>query len=89
MRTTKDAIIAALDAIDDGYRALSGLPLEGLSRSDMYALLERLETVDKVSAGLSRRLIGRLIAEADPAMALSRRLRISPAEAQRRIDEAG
>jgi hypothetical protein len=88
MRTTKDEVIGALEAVESGYRTLSVLPLEALSRSDTYALIERLETLDKASAGLSRRLIGRLISEPDPAAALSRRLRISPAEAQRRIDEA-
>jgi hypothetical protein len=91
MTTTKDQIIGALEAVESGYRALSVLPLEALSRADRYALLERLETFDKASAGLSRRLIGRLLAEADPASqagALSRRLRISPGDAQRRIAEA-
>jgi hypothetical protein len=47
-------------------------------------------------AVLDRRLIGQLITEGDPAMfgaaswadVLSRRLRISPGEAQRRIAEA-
>lgn len=88
MGTTKDEVIGALDAIESGCRALSALPLEALTRPDTYALLARLEAVDKASAALSRRVIGRLIYEADPAAALSRRLRISPAEAQRRIAEA-
>jgi hypothetical protein len=91
MTTTKDQIIGALEAVESGYRELSVLPLEALSRADRYALLERLETFDKASAGLSRRLIGRLLAEADPASpagALARRLRISPGDAQRRVAEA-
>jgi hypothetical protein len=91
MTTTKDAVIGALETVESGYRALLVLPLEALSRADRYALLERLETLDKASAGVSRRLIGRLLAEAGPASqadTLSRRLRISPGEAQRRIAEA-
>jgi hypothetical protein len=88
MGTTKDEVIRALDAVESGYRVLTGLPLEALSRSDTYGLLARLEAIDKASAALSRRVIGRLIAEAEPATALSRRLRISTAEAQRRIAEA-
>jgi hypothetical protein len=96
MRTTKDEVIGALEAVESGYRTLSALPLEALSRSETYALIERLETLDKAAAGLSRRLIGLLISAPDPARfggssraeALARRLRISPGEAQRRIDDA-
>jgi Domain of unknown function (DUF222) len=96
MRTTKDEVIGALEAVESGYRTLSALPLEALSRSETYALIERLETLDKAAAGLSRRLIGLLISASDPATfggssraeALARRLRISPGEAQRRIDDA-
>jgi hypothetical protein len=96
MRTIKDEVVGALEAVESGYRALSRLPLETLSRSDTYALIERLETLDKASAGLSRRLIGRLMSEPDPATfggssraeVLAKRLRISPGEAQRRIDAA-
>ena len=53
-------------------------------------------TPAKKMTAFDRRLIGRLITEADPAQfgdaawahVLSRRLRISPGEAQRRIAEA-
>jgi hypothetical protein len=96
MRSNRELIIAALDAIKDGYRAVAAFPLETLTRSEKHALLARLEELDKDWVALDRRLIGQLIAEGQPAMfggaswadVLSRRLRISPAEADRRIAEA-
>ena len=96
MRSTKDKIIAALDAAEASYRELASLPLEALSRPEKQELLKRLEELEKKMTAFDRRLIGRLITEADPAQfggaawadVLSRRLRISPGEAQRRIAEA-
>jgi Domain of unknown function (DUF222) len=96
MRSTREEIIAALDAFDDSYRKLVALPLEALTRPDKQALLKRLEEVDKEMTALDRRLIGQLITQSDPAIAsgaswadvLARRLRISPGEARRRIAEA-
>jgi len=96
MRSDKDRIVAALDAVDASYRKLASLPLEALSRREKTELLKRLGEIDKMVAVLDRRLIGQLITEGDPAMfgaaswadVLSRRLRISPGEAQRRIAEA-
>lgn len=96
MRSTKDKIVAALDAAEASYRELASLPLEALSRPERQELLKRLEELEKKMTALDRRLIGRLITEADPAHfggaswadVLSRRLRISPGEAQRRIAEA-
>ena len=96
MRSTKDRIIAALDAAEASWRELASLPLEALSRPEKQELLKRLEELEKKMTAFDRRLIGRLITEADPAQfggaswagVLSRRLRISPGEAQRRIAEA-
>jgi hypothetical protein len=96
MRSDRELIIGALDTIKDGYRAVAAFPLETLTRSEKHALLARLEELDKEWVALDRRLIGQLIAGGDPAVfggvswadVLSRRLRISPGEAQRRIGEA-
>jgi len=96
MRSDKELIIAALDSIKDGYRAVAAFPLETLSRSEKHALLVRLEELDKDWVAVDRRLIGQLVAEGDPTVfdgiswtdVLSRRLRISRGEAQRRITEA-
>jgi hypothetical protein len=95
MGSSREAVIDALDAVDAGYRKLAALPLEALTRPEKQALLKRLEELDKRMTALDRRLIGQLIAQGDPAVfggawadVLSRRLRISPGEAQRRIAEA-
>jgi hypothetical protein len=96
MSSTKKQIIAALDAAEASYRELASLPLEALTRPEKTELLKRLDGIDRKMAALDRRLIGQLIAQGDPAMfggkswadVLSRRLRISPGEAQRRIAEA-
>jgi Domain of unknown function (DUF222) len=96
MRSNTGLIVDALDAIEGGYRAVAAFPLETLTRSERQALLARMEELDKKWVALDRRLIGQLVAEGDPTMygaaswadVLSRRLRISAGEAQRRITEA-
>jgi hypothetical protein len=70
--------------------------LETLTRPDKQALLKRLEELGKKTTALDRRLIGQMVTDGDPALfggaswadVLSRRLRISRGEAQRRIAEA-
>jgi Domain of unknown function (DUF222) len=96
VRSDREDIVAALDAIEAGYRTVSTFPLETLSRSEGQALLVRLEKLEQKWVALDRKLLGRLVSEADPAMfvgasqadVLARRLRISPGEARRRIAEA-
>jgi hypothetical protein len=96
MRSDRELIVSALDAIKAGYRAVAAFPLETLSRAEKQALLARLEELDKDWVAVDRRLIGQLVADGEPAMVgasswtdvLSRRLRISPGEAQRRIADA-
>jgi hypothetical protein len=96
MSSSREKITAALDAAETSYRKLAALPLEALSRPDKQALLNRLGELEKKMTALDRRLIGQLVTEGDPALfggaawadVLSRRLRISRGEAQRRITEA-
>jgi hypothetical protein len=96
MHSTRNQVMAALDAVKASQRELASLPLEALSRPDKQQLLKELEELEKKMKALDRRLIGKLISEGNPAVfggaswadVLSRRLRISPAEAQRRIAEA-
>ncbi len=94
--SSKDEIIAALDSVDAAYNRLLGLPLQTLTRSERVQLLQRLDSLGKQLAAFDRRLLGRLITEAAPdhfggaswADVLSRRLRISRAEAERRVAAA-
>lgn len=96
MSSSRDRVIAALDGAEASFRKLAALPLETLTRPDKQSLLDRLEELDKKMTALDRRLIGQLVIEGDPALfggaswadVLSRRLRISRGEAQRRIAEA-
>jgi hypothetical protein len=95
MRSDREVIVAALDAIEAGYRAVATFPLETLSRAEGQTLLVRLGKLEKQRVALDRRLLGRLISQGDPATfggaswtdVLSRRLRISAGEASKRIAE--
>lgn len=90
-------VFVALDAADEAFRALAGLPIHRLRPVDQRALLIRLDTMDKQLGALQRRLLGSVVAGPPPvefagapwAQVLARRLRISVGEAQRRIAEAG
>lgn len=90
-------VFTALDAVDVAYRAVADLPLHELRPTDLRALVVRLEELDKHVVALQRRMIRRLVSAPPPAefagaswaQVLSRRLRISVGEAQRRIVEAG
>ncbi len=94
--SSRSDIAAALDAVDTAHRRLLVLPLHTLTRSERIELLQRIDELGKKLAAFDRRLVGRLITEAAPAQfggaswpeVLSRRLRISQAEAERRVDAA-
>jgi hypothetical protein len=64
MRSDREALIEALDAIEVGYTAVAAFPVEALSRTEGHALLARLDTVDQKLVLLRKRLSGRLIAAA-------------------------
>ena len=61
MRSDKEALVEALEAIEAGCKALEKFPLEALSRTDGQALLARLDKVDQNLVALQRNLRGRLI----------------------------
>lgn len=94
--SSRNEIIAALDSVDAAYNRLLGLPLHTLTRSERVQLLQRLDALGKQLVAFDRRLLGRLITEGAPAQfggatwaeVLSRRLRISQAEAERRLAAA-
>jgi hypothetical protein len=94
--SSKSDIVAALDAVDAAHRRLLALPVHTLTRSERIELLQKIDELGKRLAAFDRRLVGRLITEAAPAQfggaswpeVLSRRLRISRAEAERRVAAA-
>jgi hypothetical protein len=61
MRSDKEALVEALEAIEGGCRAVGMYPLETLSRADSQALLARLDKLDQKLVALQRSLKGRLI----------------------------
>jgi hypothetical protein len=94
--SSKDEIGAALDAIKAGQDKLLSLPLYSLTWSERISLLQQIDEMGRELVEFDRRLIGRLITQAPPpqfggaswAEVLSRRLRISRAEAERRLAAA-
>lgn len=94
--SAKQDIAAALDAVRTAHRRLLALPLQTLTRSERIELVMTIDELGKRLVEFDRRLIGRLIAEGTPAQfggaswaeVLSRRLRISQAEAERRVAAA-
>lgn len=94
--SSKDEIGAALDAIKAGQNKLLGMPLQTLTWSERISLLQQIDELGKQLVTFDRRLVGRLITQTPPpqfggaswAEVLSRRLRISRAEAERRVAAA-
>jgi hypothetical protein len=95
-KESKEAVLATLDTLDTACRALARLPFERLSPAEQRALLVRFDEVGKEVASLQRRMLARMVSGPPPrefagapwADVLARRLRISPAEAQRLVTEA-
>jgi hypothetical protein len=61
MRSDKEVLVEALEAIEAGCRAVGVFPLETLSRTDGQALLAQLDKADQKLVALQRSLRGRLI----------------------------
>lgn len=78
-----------LTDVESVYREIAALRLDGLSRTELYALIEDLDKLDGQLAALHQRLFGRLLLESNASPRdVARRLRISPGEAQRRLGQA-
>ena len=94
--SSRNDILAKIDALQLAQNELLGTPLHTLTLSERVSLLQQIDELGKKVAAFDRRLIGRLISEAAPAQfggaswaeVLSRRLRISRAEAERRVAAA-
>ena len=77
-----------LTSVERIYKEVAALRLDWLSRTDVYALLERLDKLERQRAALDRRLVGRLLTDGGPSVRdVARRLRVSPGEVQRRLSE--
>jgi hypothetical protein len=94
--SSKDEISAAMGAIMAAQNKLLSQPLHTLTWSERISLLQQVDELGNELMAFDRRLLGRLIAQAPPpqfggaswAEVLSRRLRISRAEAERRVAAA-
>ena len=88
--------LAALAAMRTAYDELAGLGLDTLTHPELLAVLGELETLCRQLPTQSHRILARLTAEASPVAlgattwrdVLTGRLRISRAEAGRRLAEA-
>jgi hypothetical protein len=81
-------VLDVLTSVETTYKEVAALRLDRLSRTEVYALLERLDKLERERAALDRRLVGRLLAEGGPSVRdVARRLRGSPGEVQRRFSE--
>ncbi len=92
----REAILAAFDEWEAADDKLAAMSLEALTHPELVALLDRRERGYRRQRSVDHVMIARLAAEASPvalgatslAEVLGRRLRISRAEARRRIAEA-
>jgi Domain of unknown function (DUF222)/HNH endonuclease len=92
----RQMVKSALERFEAAAQLLACLSLDALSAADLLAVADRLEAAQRRVALVEHRLVGRLDAECAPrelgakniAEVLARRLRISRAEAHRRIADA-
>jgi hypothetical protein len=92
----RDAITAALDALEADFDVVASLPFNVLTNPERLAVLDRLETLSRRHPTMGHRLINLLSEQASPvelggtslANVLSTRLRVSGTDARRRIAEA-
>ncbi|MGV0849252.1 DUF222 domain-containing protein [Mycolicibacterium phlei] len=87
MRSNKVVdVLTGLEAIN---KDIAALRLDGLSRTELYAVIEHLDRVQRQLSALDQRLFGRLLSDpGSSARDIARRLRISAGEAQRRLGQA-
>ncbi|MFG1931220.1 HNH endonuclease signature motif containing protein [Mycobacterium sp. NPDC048908] len=97
MSSDQVAVAAAYDALDAALDAVLAASVDALSTAEKLVLQDRLEYNVRRLPTVQHQLINALTAEADPkalggknwAQVLSYRLRISEAEAKRRVTQAG
>ncbi len=95
MLSDRDEVVAAFDALDAAWQRLAGCKFDALVTGERLALLERLEVQRRRQPAAEHELVNQLRAQATAAElggrlahALADRLRMSRAEARRRIGAA-
>ena len=90
-----EGVSAALDRFRASCAELAALPMDALSTPERFAVLQGIETGRRQLPAAEHQAINAIIAVATPAeiggaphAVLAQRLRISPAEARRRIRDA-
>jgi len=93
--SSREEIIEVLDALEDGYKRALDLMFDVLTTPERLTVLQRFEGFRRQQPAIEHVVINQLAAQADAselggklAPALANRLRISRAEAARRIHEA-
>src|SRR5580698_1300753 len=93
--SSREEIVEVLDVLDAGYKRALDLTFDVLTTPERLAMLEKFEVLRRQQPAVEHALINQLAAQADPAelggtlpAALADRLRITRAEASRRIHDA-
>jgi hypothetical protein len=93
--SSREEIVEVLDALEAGYKRALDLTFDVLTTPERLAVLENLEQMRRGQPAIEHALINQLAEQADATelggklpSALANRLRISRAEASRRVHEA-
>jgi hypothetical protein len=93
--SSREEIVEVLDVLEAGYKRALDLTFDVLTTPERLAVLEKFEVLRRQQPAVEHALINQLAAQADPAelggtlpAALADRLRITRAEASRRIHDA-
>jgi hypothetical protein len=93
--SSREEIVEVLDALEAGYKRALDLTFDVLTTPERLRVLQRWEQLRRWQPAVEHALINQLTEQADPtelggklAPALANRLRISRAEASRRVHEA-
>ena len=93
--SSREEIVEVLDVLEAGYKRALDLTFDVLTTPERLAVLEKFEVLRRQQPAVEHALINQLAAQADAtelggklAPALANRLRISRAEAARRIHDA-
>jgi hypothetical protein len=94
--SSTEKVLDTVEAAEVLYSTMADVPLHTLTNTQLQVLITHCERLEARAHAVSRRLIGQMISQGPPARfggkswaeVLARRLRISQAEAQRRIAEA-